>query len=490
VTSIKNKVQLITYPDGLGGDLRSLGRVLDEHFPGLFEGGIHILPPFPSSADRGFAPLRYDEIDPRFGSWADIRELSKRYDVMLDLMVNHVSSLSPQFRDFLAHGRKSKWADLFVTLDKIWPPDGVPVQSDLDKIFLRRVQPWSTFEAGSPPEQVTVWTTFGKTDPSDQIDLDWRSPLFKSVIESFFETFGANGVKLVRLDAVGYLVKRAGTSCFFVQPEMDQLLRWLDGLADRRGITLLPEVHGRPEIQPELEQGGSWVYDFVLPYLVLEALILGSPVRLAAHLRDCPRRQVTMLDCHDGIPVKPDLDGMYDPVDVRRVVDVCVSRGANMSVVYSPEFRDADGFDVHQIRGTIYSLLGCDDDAYIAARALQLFAPGVPQVYYVGLLAGENDPESERRTGDGREINRHNFTLEEIRAAAGRNVVQRLDRLIRLRNSHPAFDGNFAVAASESGLRLAWTNGDDVCVLDVDLRAPRSTVRMTGMAGNQETIEL
>jgi sucrose phosphorylase len=366
----------------------------------------------------------------------------------------------------------------------------VPVEADVEKIFLRRLRPWSTFEAGSPAMPVTVWTTFGKTDPSDQIDLDWRSPLFRPVIESFFETLGSNGVKLVRLDAVGYLVKRAGTSCFFVQPEMDQLLRWLDGLADRHGIALLPEVHGRPEIRRELARGGSWTYDFVLPYLVLEALILGNPARLAAHLRDCPRRQITTLDCHDGVPVKPDLDGLYDLVDVRRVVDVCMARGANLSVVYSPEHRDPDGFDVHQIRGTIYSLLGCDDDAYIAARALQLFAPGVPQVYYVGLLAGENDLEAGKRTGDGREINRHNFSLDEIRAATSRSVVRRFERLIRLRNSHPAFDGDFEVTPSVSGLRLGWNKGDDVCVLDMDLRKPRSLVRLSGSGGTQETIEL
>ena len=91
---VKNKVQLVTYPDGLGGNLQTLGRTLEEHFPGLFEGGIHILPPFPSSGDRGFAPLTYDEIDGRFGSWSDIRGLSERYDIMLDMIVNHISSRS------------------------------------------------------------------------------------------------------------------------------------------------------------------------------------------------------------------------------------------------------------------------------------------------------------------------------------------------------------------------------------------------------------
>ena len=116
--TIKNKVQLITYPDSLGGSLKGLEQVLDRFFPGLFEGGIHILPPFPSSGDRGFAPLTYFEIDPALGSWEDIRRLGDRYDLLLDLMVNHISSRSPFFQDFLANGRASEWADLFITLEK------------------------------------------------------------------------------------------------------------------------------------------------------------------------------------------------------------------------------------------------------------------------------------------------------------------------------------------------------------------------------------
>lgn len=487
---VKNKVQLVTYPDGLGGDLQSLARTVDERFPGLFEGGIHILPPFPSSGDRGFAPLTYDEIDGRFGSWGDIRRLSERYDIMLDMMVNHVSSRSLYFRDFLVNGRASEWADLFITLDKVWP-DGVPNQGDVDRIFLRRPRPWSTFQAGSPPAPVSVWTTFGKADPSDQIDMDWRSPHFRSLIEGFFDRFSSNGVKMVRLDAIGYLAKRAGTSCFFVQPEMDEVLGWLEGLAERYDVAVLPEVHGRQEVQRDIARLGSWIYDFILPYRILESLILRSPVHLVPYLRERSHRQFTMLDCHDGVPVKPDLDGLYDEGEVRRVVEACLARGGNLSVVYSPEHRDPDGFDVHQIRGTFYSLLDRDDDAYIAARAIQLFVPGVPQVYYVGLLAGENDQEAAARTGDGREINRHNFSLSEIRAAAGRNVVVRLERLIRLRNAHPAFDGDFEVLPSgPARLRLSWRKGSDECVLEVGFRPPQSILELTKSRGGHEKIEL
>jgi sucrose phosphorylase len=488
--SIPSGVQLITYPDSLGGGLRALGDVLEEEFPGLFPGGVHVLPPFPSSGDRGFAPLTYDEIDPAFGSWADLRRIGERAPVMLDLMVNHLSARSEQFADYLARGDASPWADLFIPLDKVWP-GGEPDAGDLDRIFLRRPRPWSTYPVGEPPLSSRVWTTFGRQDPSEQVDVDVRSPRFRELVESWFARFAANGVRMVRLDAIGYLAKRAGTSCFMVQPETEAILAWLDGLAARYAITLLPEVHARPEVAGTLAARGSWAYDFQLPYRVLEALLLGDVRRLADHLASRPDRLVNTLDCHDGIPVKPDLDGRYDPAAARRVVEACLGRGGNLSRVVAREHQDPDGFDAHQIRGTLYSLLDCDDDAYIAARAIQLFAPGIPQVYYVGVLAGANDTAAAERAGDGRAINRHDYTRAEIRAARRRPVVQRLERLIRLRNAHPAFAGQFSAALAGSGcLRLCWSAGRDRISLEIDVRGGEAAVELTGARDGPEAFAL
>ncbi|MBC7251614.1 MAG: sucrose phosphorylase, partial [Anaerolineae bacterium] len=123
---IKNQVQLITYPDSLGGDLPALHEILSRYFSDIFRGGVHILPPFPSSGDRGFAPLTYLEIEPSFGTWEDIRRIGEGFDVMLDLMVNHISRQSSYFQDFLKRGREAKYADMFITLDKVWPGGDPP----------------------------------------------------------------------------------------------------------------------------------------------------------------------------------------------------------------------------------------------------------------------------------------------------------------------------------------------------------------------------
>ncbi len=142
--AVKNQVQLITYPDSLGGNLKALNANLLKYFPDIFKGGIHILPPFPSSGDRGFAPLTYLEIEPAFGTWEDIRRIGENHDILLDLMVNHITRQSEYFQDFLKEGRNSKYADLFITLDKIWP-DGEMDPEDIDKIFLRRKAPFSSY---------------------------------------------------------------------------------------------------------------------------------------------------------------------------------------------------------------------------------------------------------------------------------------------------------------------------------------------------------
>ena len=481
---VKNEVQLITYPDSLGGNLRTLNHILQTHFPGLFGGGIHILPPFPSSGDRGFAPVTYLDIAPEFGTWEDVRRIGKKTPILLDLMVNHLSAESVYFQDFLKNGRKSEYADLFIPVSKIWP-DGDPPRDEIGKMFLRRREPFSDFTIRETGEVVRVWTTFGKTTPSGQIDIDVNSEVARHLLTEFMTRFGENGVSIVRLDAVGFVTKKRGTTCFFVEPEIYRFLEWISGLANALGIEVLPEVHADYTTQFKLAERGYWIYDFILPYTVLDALLNRTGRRLKEYLRIRPHRQFTMLDCHDGVPIIPDLNGLYRSEDARKVVDICLNRGANLSRVFSPGYKDPDGFDVHQIRGAFYSLLDCNDDAYLAARAIQFFTPGVPQVYYVGLLAGENDQSAAERTGDGREINRHSYSIDEVRRDLQRPVVQRLLRLIRFRNEYDAFDGSFQILDSDdSVLDLSWERGRSKCQLMVDFKHDKAVIRYADDDGN------
>src|SRR5210317_730057 len=120
--SVQNKVQLITYPDSLGSNLLELHYVLRKYLRKAI-GGVHILPFYPSSADRGFAPLTYDEVDPAFGTWDDVEHIGRDFDLIVDFMVNHISRQSIFFQDYMEHGEESPYADMFLSFRKL-SPDG------------------------------------------------------------------------------------------------------------------------------------------------------------------------------------------------------------------------------------------------------------------------------------------------------------------------------------------------------------------------------
>jgi sucrose phosphorylase len=402
-------------------------------------------------------------------------------------MINHISRRSVEFEDFLQHGRRSRYADLFITVDKIWP-DGDPPADDVARIFLRKPEsPFSTVKINDSGDTERVWTSFGTRDWSEQIDLDVASPVTRALITDWLESFALHGVRIVRLDAVGYVIKKAGTSCFMVEPEIYDFLDWITGVADSLGLLLLPEVHDRYASHQALAAHGFWSYDFVLPGLVLNAFETGSGVRLGEHLARSPERQFTMLDCHDGIPVHPDLDGILDHGEMFSLADLVQSQGGNVNRILSEVHADG-AIDIHQLNCTYYAALACDDDRYVAARAIQLFARGVPQIYYVGLLAGENDQRAVSETGDGRAINRHNYTVEEVESAIQRPVVQSVLDLVRLRNTEPAFSGQLEVTIVDAGtLRMTWRLDADECELEVDLRSGRASIARRATGSNRLT---
>jgi sucrose 6(F)-phosphate phosphorylase len=472
--------QLLTYPDSLGGDLRTLGALLDGPLAGLFH-GVHILPPFPSSGDRGFAPVTYREIDPRFGNWADIEHIAEAQDVLLDLMVNHLSRQSPEFQDFLRRGRASPFADLFITLDKIWP-GGDPAADDVARIFLRKPNgPFSTVTISDSGAAERIWTSFGTADWSEQIDLDVTSGATRALITDWLRFLADHGARIVRLDAVGYVIKKPGTTCFMVEPEIYDFLGWVTNVAGSFGLAVLPEVHDVPSTHERLAGHGFWTYDFVLPALLLTAFRTGQTDRLANHLARSPTSQFTMLDCHDGIPVRPDLDGILEPAEMLGLATGVQERGGNINRILSTAH--AGGVDIHQLNCTYYSALDEDDERYVAARAIQLFARGVPQVYYVGLLAGQNDHKAVDVTGDGRAINRHDYSLGEVDEALQRPVVRRVLELVRLRNTHLAFEGELYVESDRKGsIRMRWQHHDAQLALEVDVARGHSELIDGGLA--------
>jgi sucrose phosphorylase len=487
---VKNRVQLIAYANRFGGTFAGLRELLAGPLAGLF-GGVHVLPFFEriDGADAGFDPIDHTRVDARLGTWSDVAALARETDVMADVIVNHVSSRSPQFLDFAERGAQSRFAGLFLTLDGVFP-NGAN-ERDLLAIYRPRPGlPFTTLTLGDGTRRI-FWTTF----TPEQIDIDVTHPRGGEYLEEILRTFGAHAIKMIRLDAIGYAIKKAGTSCFML-PETFELIGALAARARRHGLEVLVEVHSHYEQQIEIARHVDWVYDFALPPLVLHAFSRGTARALKRWIAIRPRNALTVLDTHDGIGVvdiaaeqggkgRPGLVA-GDELD-RLVADIhASSRGESARATGAA----ASNLDLYQVNCTFYDALGRDDRQYLLARAIQFFLPGVPQVYYVGLLAGTNDMALLARTGVGRDINRHCYTRAEIDEALARPCVQRLFDLIRLRNEHAAFGGAFEIGESpDDTLDLSWRCGEEVVRLTVNVATCEHRLEYSS-AGRVERLEL
>ena len=482
---MKNQVQLITYVDRFGGGgLKELDALLRGPLAGVF-GGVHLLPFFHpiDGADAGFDPIDHTQVDPRLGDWSDIKALAQQVDVMGDVIVNHMSSQSPQFLDHSQRGDASPYAGLFLTMGSVFPNGAT--EKDLLTVYRPRPGMPFTYTTLANGEKKFLWTTF----TPQQLDIDVSHPQGKAYLDSILTTFAANGVNMVRLDAVGYAIKKPGTSCFMLPETFDFIAEFAAG-ARQLGLEVLVEVHAYYRRQIEIARQVDWVYDFALPPLVLHAIYHRTAAPLAHWVAQRPVNALTVLDTHDGIGIidigadAADRDahpGLVPADELDALVDLIHANSADQS-------REATGaaasnLDLYQVNCTFYDALGRDDGAYLIARAIQFFLPGVPQVYYVGLLAGENDMQLLAQTGVGRDINRHRFSAEEVQQRIALPVVRQLFELIRLRNEHAAFAGRFAIeSSSASQLVLVWHHGEHLARLKVDFVALAAEADFSGHA--------
>jgi sucrose phosphorylase len=457
--SIKNSVHLIVYPNSLGENLADLNSILQTHAHDLF-GGVHILPFYPSNGDRGFSPLTHLEVESKYGGWEDIKRLSLAFDLTADLIVNHVSESSLYVQDCVKKGKKSIYWDMLLWTEKLHKDGHIP-DSLLEKVYRRKFRyPVKSLNVMDLP--VEVWNTFG----DDQIDVDIDSPKTKQIFEEYIAALAGHGISTLRFDAVGYIIKRLGTTCFFQTPEIYNYMDWAKKVCDKYKIEILPELHLDYKAQLDLSKHGFWVYDFALPVLVLHTLYEKNTTNLKKWLAICPRNQVTVLDTHDGIGMV-DVTGLLTSAQVDNVQEKINEKGGDEVSIASGTA--SDNVDIYQINCTYYSALGEDDDLYIISRAIQFFTPGVPQVYYVGWLAGRNDNDLVKATHHGRDINRHSYTENEVSDNMKRNVVKRLNKLIRFRSEYKAFNGEITLLdSSETELKIQWKCSDYETILEVD----------------------
>jgi sucrose phosphorylase len=468
---MKNHVQLITYVDRLStGGIRGLAELLAGPLQGLF-GGVHLLPFYLpiDGADAGFDPIDHTMVDPRLGNWDDVKQLTQTVDVMADVIVNHMSADSAQFTDWSQHGDASRFSGLFLTRDAVFP-DGAS-EAQLKAIY--RPRPGTPFTAVtmSNGQQQVLWTTF----TPKQVDINVLHALGREYLASILQRFSTSGIKMIRLDAAGYAIKKAGTSCFML-PETFEFIGEFAEQARALGMEVLVEIHSYYRKQIEIAARVDWVYDFALPPLLLHALEFKTALRLKEWIRIRPNNSLTVLDTHDGIGIvdigadpanRSGNPGLVPEAELDALVEAIHrnSGGASRKATGAA----ASNLDLYQVNCTFYDALGRNDQSYLLTRAVQFFLPGIPQVYYVGLFAGSNDLDLLERSGVGRDINRHYFKPEELVVASRRDVVRKLCDMMRFRNQHPAFGGEFQMLVSDAtSLQLRWVNGGAWAELRVD----------------------
>ena len=320
-----------------------------------------------------------------------------------------------------------------------------------------------------------------------QMDLNIRSPLVWDYYRQTLKTLAGYGASIVRLDAFAYAPKEVGAKNFLNDPGTWKLLDRVAEIAQPLGITLLPEIHASygEKIYELLASKGYMVYDFFLPGLVIDAMERRSGAflkRWADEIVEKNIRTVNMLGCHDGIPLL-DLKGLLDEDSIGRLIDTVVARGGYVKNLHGQKNV------YYQVNATYYSALGEDDRRMLLARAVQLFMPGKPQVWYLDLFAGRNDYEAMRRAGAGghKEINRTNLSKADIQSAMERDVVRRQLELLRMRSTCDVFCPEAAVTADAEGSRLTlrWETEAQQAELSADFADLSFSITVTDRSSGE-----
>lgn len=321
-----------------------------------------------------------------------------------------------------------------------------------------------------------------------QMDLNINSPLVWDFYAETLDKLAGYGARIVRLDAFAYAPKQPGARNFLNEPGTWELLAKVKGLADARGLILLPEIHASyaEGIHKTISDLGFLTYDFFLPGLLIDALESRNADTLKGWLSELVERKirtVNMLGCHDGIPLL-DLKGLLSNERIASLIDTVVGRGGYVKDLHGVKSA------YYQVNATYFSALGESEARLLLARAIQLFMPGKPQVWYLDLFAGTNDHDGVARAGEGghKEINRTNLSAEEVAAGLGRPVVQAQLELLRFRNSFAAFGFDAACELAQTAsdqLVITWRNHGATAKLDADLSAERFAITAVDAGGNQ-----
>ena len=553
--AISNGVMLNAYPDSIGRNLSDIIKVLKKpEFKGVFS-LFYVLPTFfNSDLDRGFSVIDYN-LNDELVSKDDLKALEElNIDLKFDIVLNHLSVASPQFKDLLKHGDQSKYKNFFIDWNAFWEGNGkmgddgiiIPKEEFLNKLFMRKsglpilkvVFPdgsekpyWNTFyqkiiynklsvvdlsgvkeltldkaelicrriNSATQNNETIETLDFGDSNHLrneiikvvnnnrsylGQMDVNANSELVWDFYEETLQKVSDFGCKILRLDAFAYLHKEIGQSNFFNKPGTWDYLERIRKIAQKNNLMLLPEIHAEYglHLHDEVADKGYYFYDFFLPGLTIHTLENANSKALITWAKEIVSKgykTVNMLGCHDGIPVL-DLKGkevkgcynkgLLEDNEIEDVMSKIMERGGRVKNLYDPSGKK---ISYYQVNATFFSALGEDEQKLLLARAIQIFMPGIPQVWYLDVFAGKNDYEAADRGGNAghKEINRTTLTMEDIEAGLKKHSVLSQLELIRFRNTSTAFSGTIRInETSDKEIDIKWINQNDFAHLNANLR--------------------
>lgn len=434
---------LITYGDTIVSDtqtpLAHLHDFLTRHLDGAIN-GVHILPFFPFTSDDGFAVSDYERVRPDLGDWDDIAKLGKAFRLMSDIVINHASASHDWFQQFLRDETPGR--DFIRTA----APD-----DDLSTVIRPRPSPLLYAHQTAAGEK-HVWCTFGP----DQVDLDFFNPDLLCEFVRLLRFYIDKGAQVFRLDAVGFLWKRAGTTCLHLD-ETHEIIKLLRTLIDHleEPIWLITETNVPAHENLQYFGNGNeahLIYNFSLPPLLLHALLTGRSTYLRRWMMSTSPTPngCTVLNfsaSHDGIGLRP-VEGLLPEDEVTRMTELVKDHGGRMTM------RSFNGRDVpYEMNTTLFAALkgtmkGPDDkqvERFIASQTIMMSLEGIPAFYIQSLLASDNDEARAAETGQNRSLNRRQWQSGEVEAGLAdkdtqmAQVFYELRRRLAIRKAQKAF---------------------------------------------------
>ncbi len=433
---------LITYADMVSqkdeNTLATLKDFCTSRLKGAFS-AIHILPFYPWTSDDGFSVVDYREVDSRYGDWNDVSKLSEEFELMFDLVLNHCSSKSPWFKEYVSGVEPG--------LNYIMEGD---IDADLSQVVRPRASPLLTPYQTRVGER-HVWTTFS----ADQVDLNWRSPDLLFEFLDIIMYYVSLGCRILRLDAVAFLWKEEGTNCLHL-PKTHEVIKLIRNFTEIVAPELLILTETNVPHKENISYFGKGdeahaVYQFSLPPLLLHGLLRGTAehvTKWASELAQ-PAKGCYFLNftaSHDGIGVRP-LEGILPNEEILSLADEIKAKGGKISM---RKMEDGSEFP-YELNATYYGALDdktnpkLGEKRFLCSQAIALAMKGIPAVYFHSLSATPNFDEGVKESGQNRTINRRKWNFEELNERlldencnSGR-IFEWYTRVLRRRASCPAF---------------------------------------------------